>query len=412
MLLAALDPNRVRCDSYTAHVSEDTKPGPDSTAAQRSRRTAHVVGLTAEGRMGLLLLGGVGVWALAQGDYLVFLLTCLIGGTLIAARSACARNLRGLEVDRRLPDRGRVGTPVSLLITVQRAGGKRDAVGVSIEDRLPRGVRPSVLRLDCPLVARSGTPGAPTRVRTTIRPARRGRLRLEGVLASSRYPLGVARSQRRLLAPVGMLVHPAEGRPTAYLRQQLRGRDTVESARTQYTRGDDQFHGVQEFREGDDPRRIHWRSTARAGTLIRTDWRRDEGEAHLLVLGNVHGEGPRATAHFERAVSVTATLWREMVRAGRPGQLVISPDLPVIDAQRSGALRAGLDLLAELPVRDARDLAAAVRRARRTPGRSSLILVAAGSADPARKRLQTAAGEVLVLRADRASIRRYVKGLA
>lgn len=209
-----------------------------------------------------------------------------------------------------------------------------------------------------------------------------------------------------------MLVHPAEGRPTAYLRQQLRGRDTVQSARTQYSRGDDQFHGVQEFREGDDPRRIHWRSTARAGTLIRTDWRRDEGEAHLLVLGNVHGDGPRATAHFERAVSVTATLWREMVRAGRPGQLVIAPHLPVIDARRSGALRAGLDLLAELPVRDPRDLAAAVRHVRRTSARSSLILVAAGPGATTRKQLRTVVGEVLVLRADRGSIRRYVEGLA
>jgi uncharacterized protein (DUF58 family) len=349
---------------------------------------------------------------LAQGDYLVFLLACLIGGTLVAARGACARNLRGLEVDRVLPTRGRAGSPASLLITVQRAGGKRDAVGVSIEDRLPRGIRPSVLRLDCPLVARAGTPGAPTRVRTTIRPARRGRLRLEGVLASSRYPLGVARSQRRLLAPVDMLVHPAEGRPTPYLRQQLRGRDTVEAARTHFARGDDEFHGVQEFRDGDDPRRIHWRSTARAGALIRTDWRRDEGEAHMLVLGNVAGDGPRATAHFERAVSVTATLWREMVRAGRPGQLVISPDLPAIDARRPGALRAGLDLLAELPVRDTRDLATAVRRVRRGPGRSSLILVAAGPSAKAQRLLRAAVGEVLVLRADRTTIRRYVEGLA
>ncbi|BEP15474.1 DUF58 domain-containing protein [Acidothermaceae bacterium B102] len=95
--------------------------------------------------------------------------------------------------------------------------------------------------------------------------------------------------------------------------------------------------GTREYRHGDDLRRIHWRSTARAGELMV---RREEQpwQAHaLIVLDNRehahHGDGPGSS--FEYACSAAASVGVQLLRnnftlhldRGEGSQLVSGPDV-------------------------------------------------------------------------------------
>ncbi|MBC6463333.1 DUF58 domain-containing protein, partial [Actinomadura sp. HBU206391] len=77
-------------------------------------------------------------------------------------------------------------------------------------------------------------------------------------------------------------------------------------ARTVSSTGDDDI-APREYRQGDDLRRVHWRSTARYGELMvrreEQHWQ-SSGSVFLDTRRRVHrGEGPASS--FEQAVSVT-----------------------------------------------------------------------------------------------------------
>ncbi len=81
---------------------------------------------------------------------------------------------------------------------------------------------------------------------------------------------------------------------------------------------------VREYRDGDDLRRVHWRSSARVGALMV---RREEQPWHLratVYLDNRevahHGQG--ATSTFERAVEAAASVAAHLLGAGFTVRLV------------------------------------------------------------------------------------------
>ncbi len=99
--------------------------------------------------------------------------------------------------------------------------------------------------------------------------------------------------------------------------------DGLSPARTAALAGEDDV-APREYRRGDDPRRVHWRSTARYGELmVRREERRRRSRATLFLdtrRAGHHGEGPGST--FEQAVSVTASVGVHLAREGLALRLV------------------------------------------------------------------------------------------
>ncbi len=71
--------------------------------------------------------------------------------------------------------------------------------------------------------------------------------------------------------------------------------------------------GLRAFRPGDDPRGIHWRTSARRGMLLVREHEDDEGCEATIVFDNDAHAGAEA---FELAVSRTAALCVELARRG------------------------------------------------------------------------------------------------
>src|SRR4051812_7688118 len=88
-------------------------------------------------------------------------------------------------------------------------------------------------------------------------------------------------------------------------------------ARTVSSAGEDDI-APREYRDGDDLRRVHWRSTARRGELMvrreEQHWQ-SRGALFLDTRRHVHrGEGPGSS--FEQAVSATASVGVHLAREG------------------------------------------------------------------------------------------------
>ena len=88
------------------------------------------------------------------------------------------------------------------------------------------------------------------------------------------------------------------------------------AARTLLRSGDDALYGVREFREGDDPRRIHWRTSARRGTVVVRQFEQHRSDdIHILVdLWQATNPTDSQRQAVEVAVSLAATLVTDVCR--------------------------------------------------------------------------------------------------
>lgn len=369
-----------------------------------------IIGFTVEGLIAVSMVTAFAIAAWMMGDNLVFGLFSLLLGCALVARRLAKHNASELKVRRRLPARTRVGqlTPIAYQVSTTQP---RARIGIELEDRLGAGVKPLVLFVEMPIVAKD----SPARVRTHVRFGRRGEQVMSTLVLQSRYPLGLVRARRRAKAPTRILVHPAEGRITEHLRSRLRGRVLHASRPARAWRGDDVIYGIREYREGDDPRRIHWRTTARRSELTVSEWRAEEGNEVFFILGRVRGAGAKALARFERAVSCMATLWRAAVKDGLRARLVLDVDEEPLRAEERQSLMAGIDRLARIKAKGRRRPEAAVTRIGRTRGRRTMVYVATGpepDVDQSARQAAGRGGDALILRCDLRSIQRWVRGIS
>jgi uncharacterized protein (DUF58 family) len=92
----------------------------------------------------------------------------------------------------------------------------------------------------------------------------------------------------------------------------------VVGARAGDRRGRDRFYGLREFRTGENPRLIHWKSSARLGRPLVREMEDEDTRQVWILLDNVPADPGLEGAHerFELAVSFAATLARELVGDG------------------------------------------------------------------------------------------------
>jgi uncharacterized protein (DUF58 family) len=144
--------------------------------------------------------------------------------------------------------------------------------------------------------------------------------------------------------------------------------------------GDDDV-APREYRQGDDLRRVHWRSTARRGELmVRREEQQWQSRGALLLDTRRYahrGEGPRSS--FEVAVSAAASIGVHLAHEGLGLRLVTDQGAEhLTDTGLSWSL---LDTLAVVRNSTARSLEMGVS-ALRQGGGDGLIVAVLGSLDP------------------------------
>lgn len=141
-------------------------------------------------------------------------------------------------------------------------------------------------------------------------------------------PFGLVRRVAGWPVQREVFVHPRTVRPGSALPGVVRDLQGEESLVR--TASDLAFHAVREYVPGDDRRFIHWKSSARSGTLQVREFRQTQRSTVALVLSAAPGDYHLAAAptshradgsfpddEFEVAVSAAASLAVELVRQRR-----------------------------------------------------------------------------------------------
>lgn len=148
-------------------------------------------------------------------------------------------------------------------------------------------------------------PGGSAECAARLLPARRGVIRLEALAVSAADPLGLARRAAEIASPASVVVLPRRY-PVSNLnlpggRKYQQGGVALASSVGESM----EFSTLRDYRPGDPPRRIHWRSYARTGRLIVKENHDEYFVRHALALDTFVPPGGEAA--FEEAVSVAAS---------------------------------------------------------------------------------------------------------
>ncbi len=152
-----------------------------------------------------------------------------------------------------------------------------------------------------------------------IRPTRRGVHEFGPVRVLSRFPLGLMERSFELGQVEQLIVYPRVGRLKARWRRSAdRGETVAECVPVRAGAGDDEFHRLREYRGGDNPRDIHWRTTARRNQLMVREFQPNRRQNLLLVVDLWLPPTPHAAdlERVELAVSFAATVCVDQVGAG------------------------------------------------------------------------------------------------
>ncbi len=272
----------------------------------RPRRT---IWPTRDGWWCLFVVIGLGVAAINTGNNLLYLLVSLLLSLIVVSGVLSEQSMRGLRLDADAPEEIFAGAPA--LFGAVLANRKRWLTSYSITlELLTRGGPPRFIympRLE------AGRDRLLTWEETL--PAR-GRHRLAGVRLTTRFPFALFLKAGRVTLDREVLVFPAVRpiSPEALLR--LVGAGT--SAVRRRGRGHD-LYNLRAYRAGDDPRLIHWRSSAKVDSLLVREMEAETTEDTRLVLA---GTGGRSAERLEAALSEAASIAVHLARAGAGVELV------------------------------------------------------------------------------------------
>lgn len=190
-------------------------------------------------------------------------------------------------------------------------------------------------------------------------------------------PVGLLRRQVKWTDPVELFVHPK----TVQLDESAPGliRDLEGITTRDLTNSDIAFHALRDYVAGDDRRYIHWKSSARTGTLMVRQF--EQTRRSVLALGlSTSSEDYADPAEFETAISILGSLGLQAVRDEM--DVVVQTSKQMLPASTGKRL---LDALSgvEWSARSDRFLDLAATIAREHAGASVIMLHAGAGVEPA-----------------------------
>ncbi|HAI59156.1 MAG TPA: DUF58 domain-containing protein [Xanthomonadaceae bacterium] len=257
------------------------------------------------------------------GLLLAFLLLAVVHNGAVLAHL----RLSGLSITALQAEPVHAGDTLQLRLRLTSGARSREGVGLRV------GHGPEVL-----VPASAEAPGGDGELLLALPAPRRGLLELGRLRVSTTRPLGLARAWSWLRPAETLLVYPA-------LEAQappLPGSSSADAARPRAQRSGEDTHHLRDYRSGDAPRQIAWKSSARLDRLLVREY--EAGSA-----GDVELEWP-ALRHlpYEARIARLARWVVDAERAGRRYRLVL-PSGAIGPARGSEHRHACLRALALLP---------------------------------------------------------------
>ncbi|MCX7702771.1 MAG: DUF58 domain-containing protein, partial [Planctomycetota bacterium] len=235
--------------------------------------------VTAEGWWFILFTIAVGVAAINTGVSLLYLVFAMLPSLIVVSGILLELSFRKMEVERLVPPAVFCGEVFEIETVLSNHKKLFAAYSISLEEvgdsSLEVGESPYVLRVP---------PDGREWVRYNCVARKRGVLNLKGVVLKSVYPFGFFNKRMAIEHRDSVLVYPeiipirGDILPSAGQRQHILRRVSP------FLAGDEDFRDLKEFREGENPRRIHWPLSAKHNKLLVREMEKQRAGRLLLVL--------------------------------------------------------------------------------------------------------------------------------
>jgi len=286
---------------------------------------------------GLLL---VALAALNTGNNLLFLILASLIALILMSGILSSISLSGIEMQLNLPEHIFAGQPVRAQVELENQKLTLPSFSLRVEavqEKTSSGVTILEKPVYFPYVPRQD------RVQQIVpmKFPRRGVYHQDAFRIVTRFPFGFLQKARRLDLRTEALVYPSVD-PTAEYRDVL---PVLQGALESVVKGRGQdLYGVRDYVHTDSARLVHWKATARSGSLMVREFTREEDSRVLLVL-DPHAaatEKSAATAQsiinerFERAVALCANIAWHFYQANAMLQFrSVDFDTPLAPAERN-----------------------------------------------------------------------------
>ncbi len=274
-----------------------------------------------------------GVWiallwvGLQQQINLILLIAGLAAGPMVGSIFVSAGMLRRLRISRRVPSYVFSGEPLTIDYALENDRHWMAALALILtdemttEDRLVTGVSGLAPAVFFPRV-----PGrSKARVRWQGVAPRRGKYRFKTLELATRSPFGLLERRVVISKPASLTVYPAIGQLSRRWQHIHReASETRRGTRHDLSTQQQEYHGLRDYRPGDSPRWIHWRTSARLGQPMVKEFEQQH-EQDLAILLDPWLARTKVAAEqremLELAIKFVATICFETCR--HPGRRVL-----------------------------------------------------------------------------------------
>ncbi|MBI4569162.1 MAG: DUF58 domain-containing protein [Planctomycetes bacterium] len=322
------------------------------------------------------------------GANLLYLLSGMLFALILVSGMLSSATFRHLRVRRVAPREARAGEPAPIRFEATNHKYLLASYSIVVEEGAPLAADRARAFFPCldPRQAAVATVAYPF--------TNRGLLRLRQVIVATRYPFGFFRVFQRIDAPAEVLVLPA----VVEMRLDALGAGEREigwdAASSSARGGRHEFHGLREYREGEDPKLIHWKTSARRGALMIREMERDHWRPALLLLDTPPLPTPADAPRFEKAITFCASAALALARAGHEVAFqAAGPEGPIFVPFGAGGTRdageiqralAGIEPLPARPPATGDDLGEALANAEARLPAGALLVCVTPLADRAR----------------------------
>lgn len=253
----------------------------------------------------------VAIAATNTGNNALYMVLAAMLAVLACSGLVSRQNVRGLAVHVEPPGEVFARTPARLGFTL--AHRARLMPRWSLLFSLDPGGPPLLV----PYLPRGGA----SRGEIEVMLPKRGLHTLTAAHVASLFPFGFFRKGVRYRLGAELLVFP-ELFAAGTRREDESGEHGDESSRR--VGWGHELHSLRGFRQGDDPRSIHWKQSARTGALVYMEREAEDSRRLAILFDNGVGrlEGEAAERRFERLVSEAATAAVDHLARGWEVELV------------------------------------------------------------------------------------------
>lgn len=182
------------------------------------------------------------------------------------------------------------------------------------------------------------------RVQGFYRFSQRGSYSLYGIQVSCDYPLGLIKHRRLFPKELDLIVYPRLLDVEMLVQRGWEGTHSLDSL----LRGrDGGLRNIRPFVPGDDQRYLHWKATAKIGSMMIKELAMEESRSFWIHFNplRLRSRGPKEMELFETGVSIAATL-AQMGRTESARMLFSAPGIRLAPERNDEHVKEFLDYLA------------------------------------------------------------------